>query len=69
MACARGRNLFPINIFSSHALTHEVAYNSVLAERRRAIHEQTARAVEALCVPHLDDHYSGLAHHYTQRSR
>src|SRR6266851_2457291 len=47
-----------------HALTQEVAYNSVLAERRRAIHERTGLAIEALYTPQLEDHYSGLAHHY-----
>jgi len=47
-----------------HALTQEVAYNSVLAERRRAIHERTGLAIEALYTPQLEDHYGGLAHHY-----
>jgi tetratricopeptide (TPR) repeat protein len=47
-----------------HALTQEVAYNSVLAERRRAIHDQTAHAFEALYGQQLDDHYSALAYHY-----
>jgi tetratricopeptide (TPR) repeat protein len=47
-----------------HALTQEVAYNSVLAERRRAIHDETARAIEALYQQHLEDHYTGLVHHY-----
>src|SRR5215472_2042216 len=31
-----------------HALTLEVAYNSILVERRERIHEQTAQAIEAL---------------------
>src|SRR5262249_41068771 len=35
-----------------HALTQEVAYNSVLQERRKVLHEQTARAIEVL-------HHSG----------
>jgi class 3 adenylate cyclase len=47
-----------------HALTQEVAYNSLLTERRRAVHEQTARAIEGLYAHQLEDHYSGLAHHY-----
>jgi class 3 adenylate cyclase/tetratricopeptide (TPR) repeat protein len=51
-----------------HALTQEVAYNSVLAERRRAIHEQTARAVETLYAPRLEEHHSALAHHYLRSS-
>jgi tetratricopeptide (TPR) repeat protein len=53
-----------IEYIFKHALTQEVAYNSILAERRRAIHEQTARAIEALYARQIEDHYSGLAHHY-----
>jgi predicted ATPase len=47
-----------------HALTQEVAYNSVLTERRRPIHDQTGRAIETLYTQQLEDHYTGLAHHY-----
>jgi predicted ATPase len=31
-----------------HPLTQEVAYNALLLERRRALHERTAQAIEAL---------------------
>ena len=37
-----------------HALTQEVAYNSVLIERRRILHELTARAIEELYRDELD---------------
>jgi len=47
-----------------HALTQEVAYNSLLTERRRALHERTGRAVEELYPDQLDDHYSDLARHF-----
>jgi predicted ATPase len=47
-----------------HALTQEVAYNSLLVERRRVLHERTARIIEALFGLRLEDHYSDLAHHY-----
>jgi class 3 adenylate cyclase len=47
-----------------HALTQQVAYNSILAERRRALHERAAQAIEVLFNEQLDDHYSALAHHY-----
>jgi tetratricopeptide (TPR) repeat protein len=47
-----------------HALTQEVAYNSVLALRRRHLHDQTARALETLYPDRLEDHYGALAHHY-----
>jgi predicted ATPase len=49
-----------------HALTQEVAYSTVLQERRKAIHERTAQAIEALYGSSLEDHYSELAHHYTR---
>ncbi|HKA53532.1 MAG TPA: hypothetical protein VKJ47_07700, partial [Candidatus Binatia bacterium] len=49
-----------------HALTQEVAYNSLLLERRRALHERTAQAMETLWGGQLEVHYSALAHHYRQ---
>jgi predicted ATPase len=49
-----------------HALTQEVAYNSVLTERRRVLHELAARAIEELYGDRLDEHYSDLAHHYSR---
>jgi class 3 adenylate cyclase/predicted ATPase len=49
-----------------HALTQEVVYNSVLIERRKVLHEQTARAIEALYSSELEDHYGELAHHYSR---
>jgi hypothetical protein len=39
---------------TARALTQEVAYNSVLAERRRVIHDQTARAMEMLYASQLE---------------
>ena len=47
-----------------HALTQEVAYNSLLAVRRRQLHDQTARSLETLYQDRLEDHYSALARHY-----
>src|SRR5213594_1454034 len=49
-----------------HALTQEVAYSSLLLERRKVLHERTAQAIEAVYRQHLDDHYSELAHHYSR---
>src|SRR5262249_12911996 len=49
-----------------HALTQEVAYGSVLQERRKALHERTAQAIEALYRATLDEHYSELAYHDTR---
>ena len=50
-----------------HALTLEVAYNSVLTRRRRALHEQTGDAIESLYGEDLDDHLDELAHQYRRR--
>jgi class 3 adenylate cyclase/tetratricopeptide (TPR) repeat protein len=47
-----------------HALTHEVTYGSVLAERRRQIHDRTARALETINAQQLENHYGELARHY-----
>src|SRR5262249_50590468 len=47
-----------------HALTQEVAYNSVLLGRRKVLHERAARAIETLFAESLDGHYGELAHHY-----
>jgi len=47
-----------------HALTQEVAYDSLLLERRRQIHERAAAAIEELYAANLDDHLADLANHY-----
>jgi len=47
-----------------HALTQEVAYNSVLVERRKVLHERIGAALEALYASSIDDHLVELAHHY-----
>jgi class 3 adenylate cyclase/predicted ATPase len=58
---------FPeVEYLFKHALTQEVAYGTVLYERRKALHERTAQAMETLYRATLDEHYSELAHHYTR---
>ncbi|HLI81659.1 MAG TPA: adenylate/guanylate cyclase domain-containing protein [Candidatus Binataceae bacterium] len=47
-----------------HALTHDVAYNSLLNERRRVLHERIGAALESIYADGLDDHVPELAHHY-----
>src|SRR5262249_54799288 len=39
---------------------------TVLHERRKALHERTAQAIESLYSAKLEDHYSALAHHYSR---
>jgi predicted ATPase len=47
----------------AHALTHEVAYHSLLQERRRALHARTLEAIEALYAERLAEWTDQLAHH------
>src|SRR5262249_16786045 len=49
-----------------HALTQEVAYTSVLVERRKRLHERIGAALETLYAASLDDHLAELAHHYSR---
>jgi tetratricopeptide (TPR) repeat protein len=46
-----------------HALTHEVAYGSLLQERRRALHGRMVDAIEARYRDRLAEHADRLAHH------
>lgn len=47
-----------------HALTQEVAYNSILSERRKALHGRAGEGLEVIFAANLADHYDDLAHHY-----
>ncbi|HKN01782.1 MAG TPA: adenylate/guanylate cyclase domain-containing protein [Candidatus Binataceae bacterium] len=49
-----------------HALTRDVAYNSVLNERRRMLHGRIGPALESMYADNLDDHVAELAHHYSR---
>jgi predicted ATPase/class 3 adenylate cyclase len=46
-----------------HALTRRVAYESVLRERRRAVHTQLIDIIETRYASRLDEHVEQLAHH------
>jgi tetratricopeptide (TPR) repeat protein len=57
--------LYPeLEYIFKHALTQEVAYNSLLKERRKKIHDRIALAIEELYSDRLEEHYELLAHHY-----
>ena len=49
-----------------HALTQEVAYNSVLMERRKLLHERAGLGLESMFAGQLEDHLDELAHHYSR---
>ena len=56
--------LFPEREYTfKHALTHEVAYGSLLQERRRTLHARIVAAMEGLYADHLVEHVDRLAHH------
>ena len=56
--------LFPELEYSfKHALTHEVAYGSVLQERRTALHAAIVEAIERLYAGRLSEQVELLAHH------
>jgi D-arabinose 1-dehydrogenase-like Zn-dependent alcohol dehydrogenase len=46
-----------------HALTHEVAYGSLLQERRRALHVRLVEALETLAPDRMAEQVDRLAHH------
>jgi predicted ATPase/class 3 adenylate cyclase len=60
-------SLFPEPEYTfKHALTHGVAYGSLLQERRLTLHGQVLEAIERLYQDRLDEHAERLAHHAVQ---
>jgi class 3 adenylate cyclase len=56
--------LFPEPEYTfKHALTYEVAYNSLLLERRRGLHGRLVAAIEALAPERVAEQVERLAHH------
>jgi class 3 adenylate cyclase/tetratricopeptide (TPR) repeat protein len=56
--------LFPdLEYTFRHALTHEVAYGSLLGDSRRQLHAQIVAAIERLYLDRLSEHVERLAHH------
>ena len=49
-----------------HALTQEVAYNSLLSKRRKGIHAAIGKAIESLHAQRIEEFYEILAYHYTK---
>ena len=47
-----------------HAVTQEVAYNTLLMRRRTELHRQVALSIENVLVTEIRDFYPALAHHY-----
>jgi class 3 adenylate cyclase/tetratricopeptide (TPR) repeat protein len=56
--------LFPdIELTFTHVLTHEVAYHSLLLDRRRRLHVRILEVIETQHAAHLAEHVERLAHH------
>src|SRR6266540_4517107 len=56
--------LFPdLEYTFKHALTHDVAYGSVVQDRRRALHAAVVEAIERLHANRLGEEVEVLAHH------
>ncbi|MBI1885977.1 MAG: AAA family ATPase [Chloroflexi bacterium] len=47
-----------------HALTHDVAYSTLLVKRRKALHRLVGTAIEELYADRLIEQYEALAYHY-----
>ena len=61
------KSLFPeLEYIFKHALTQEVAYNSLLLKRRKEIHERIGKAIEELYSDRMEEFYEMLAHHYSR---
>ncbi len=61
------RRLFPeLAYMFKHALTQDVAYASLLVQRRKEIHRLVGLAIEELYADRLPEHYEMLAHHFSR---
>ncbi len=64
------KSFFPeLAYMFKHALTHDVAYSTLLIERRKTLHQVVASAIEALYPDRLVEHYETLAYHYERAER
>ncbi len=61
----QGRLPEPAYIFK-HAVIQDVAYQSLLVQRRKELHQAVGRAIEELYPDRLAEHYEELAHHFVE---
>jgi class 3 adenylate cyclase/tetratricopeptide (TPR) repeat protein len=58
---------FPeLSYMFKHALTHDVAYSTLLMARRKGLHRLVGAAIEELYADRLPEQYEALAHHYSE---
>ena len=61
------KSLFPeLEYIFKHALIQEVAYSSLLSNRRKEIHKRIGGAIEELYAENLEEFYEVLAYHYSR---
>lgn len=61
------KSLFPeLEYIFKHGMTQEVAYNSLLIQRRKEIHEKIGQAIEDIYGDRLQEFYEMLAYHYSR---
>ncbi len=61
------KSLFPEPVYMfQHALTQQVAYSSLMAQRRKELHRLVGVAIEALYADRLGERYDVLAHHFAK---
>src|SRR4029453_5826445 len=61
------KTLFPeLAYMFKHALTHDVAYSSLLVQRRKELHRAIALAIEELYADRLAEQYEVLGYHFSK---
>jgi class 3 adenylate cyclase/tetratricopeptide (TPR) repeat protein len=61
------RGIYPQSDYIfKHALTQAVAYDSMLIEKRKEIHEKIGKSLEESYPDRLNDYYETLAYHYSR---
>ena len=61
------KTLFPeLAYMFKHALTQDVAYHSLLEQRREELHRLVGLAIEKLYADHLAEHYEVLGYHFAK---
>jgi class 3 adenylate cyclase/tetratricopeptide (TPR) repeat protein len=59
------RGIYPQSTYIfKHTLTREVVYDSIIAKRKKKLHEKIGNAAEELYKDNLSDQYEVLAEHY-----
>jgi tetratricopeptide (TPR) repeat protein len=61
------RGIYPESSYIfKHALTQEVVYDSILAKRKKKLHEEIGNAIEEAYKDSIDEHYGVLAEHFRE---